>query len=107
SRRLVDLCGPIAAAAEALSILDVSGALAELAADLDWTRPRIETNPAFSIQGGRHPVVEAALRRDGVAFIANDSDLSDSAAGRILLVTGPNMGGKSTYLRQNALIVVL
>jgi DNA mismatch repair protein MutS len=107
SRRLVDLCGPIAAAAEALSILDVSGALAELAADLDWTRPRIETNLAFSIQGGRHPVVEAALRRDGVAFIANDSDLSDSAAGRILLVTGPNMGGKSTYLRQNALIVVL
>ena len=52
-------------------------------------------------------MVEAALKRDGAAFIANDCDLSGAEAGRITLVTGPNMGGKSTYLRQNALIVVL
>jgi DNA mismatch repair protein MutS len=55
----------------------------------------------------RHPVVEEALRREGKPFVANDCDLSGGEAGRILLVTGPNMGGKSTYLRQNALVVVL
>ena len=67
----------------------------------------VDRSLAFRVEGGRHPVVEAALKRQGEAFIANDADLSGSEAGRILLVTGPNMGGKSTYLRQNALIVVL
>jgi DNA mismatch repair protein MutS len=97
----------IMAACGALAAIDVAAALAELAAELDWTRPTVDASLAFRILGGRHPVVEAALKRDGVPFIANDCDLSGGAEGRIALVTGPNMGGKSTYLRQNALVVVL
>ena len=101
--------GPaITAAADALARIDVAAALADLAGDLGWTRPRIEPGSAFRIEGGRHPVVEAALARDGHPFIANGCDLGDGGgAGRILLITGPNMGGKSTYLRQAALIAVL
>jgi DNA mismatch repair protein MutS len=106
-RALLDLTGEIAAAAEAIAVIDVTAALADLAMRLDWTRPVVDTGLAFTIKGGRHPVVEAALKREGVPFIANDSDLSGKDAGHILLITGPNMGGKSTYLRQNALIVVL
>ncbi|MBM1171467.1 DNA mismatch repair protein MutS [Microvirga arabica] len=104
---LLDLTADIAAAAESLAVIDVTAALADLAMRLDWTRPVVDTGLAFTIKGGRHPVVEAALKREGVPFIANDSDLSGKDAGHILLITGPNMGGKSTYLRQNALIVVL
>ncbi|MEE1655590.1 DNA mismatch repair protein MutS [Microvirga sp. CF3062] len=104
---LLDLTGEIAAAAEAIAVIDVTAALADLAMRLDWTRPMVDTGLAFTIKGGRHPVVEAALKREGVPFIANGSDLSGKDAGHILLITGPNMGGKSTYLRQNALIVVL
>jgi DNA mismatch repair protein MutS len=106
-RRLLGLADQIAAAADATSAVDVTAALAELATRLDWSRPQVTDDLAFSIEAGRHPVVEAALKRDGAAFIANDADLSDGEAGRILLITGPNMGGKSTYLRQNALIGVL
>ncbi len=97
----------IAATADALSSLDVAAALAELAQEKAWTRPKIDRSLAFKVTGGRHPVVEAALSRAGTPFIANDADLSGVEAGRITLITGPNMGGKSTYLRQNALIVVL
>nr|WP_245571710.1 DNA mismatch repair protein MutS [Microvirga subterranea] len=104
---LLGLSSDIAAAAEALSVVDVTAALADLAVRLDWTRPVIDTSLAFRIKAGRHPIVEAALKREGTPFIANDSDLSGRDAGHILLITGPNMGGKSTYLRQNALIVVL
>jgi DNA mismatch repair protein MutS len=104
---LLDLTAEIAAAAESIAVIDVSAALADLAMRLDWTRPVVDTSLAFKVKGGRHPVVEAALKREGVPFIANDSDLSGKDAGHILLITGPNMGGKSTYLRQNALIVVL
>ncbi|MBB3017514.1 DNA mismatch repair protein MutS [Microvirga lupini] len=104
---LLDLTADIASAAEAIAVIDVTAALADLAMRLDWTRPVVDTGLAFTIRGGRHPVVEAALKREGVPFIANDSDLSGKDAGHILLITGPNMGGKSTYLRQNALIVVL
>jgi DNA mismatch repair protein MutS len=104
---LLGLTGEIAAAAEAIAVIDVTASLADLAMRLDWTRPIVDTGLAFTIKGGRHPVVEAALKRAGVPFIANDSDLSGKDAGHILLITGPNMGGKSTYLRQNALIVVL
>ncbi|MGL5113940.1 MAG: DNA mismatch repair protein MutS, partial [Beijerinckiaceae bacterium] len=97
-------------AAEALAVVDVSAALAELADSRNWTRPRIDDSLAFHVVAGRHPVVEEAVRRHGKAFIANDAELSppDGAQdGRILLVTGPNMAGKSTFLRQNALIAVL
>jgi DNA mismatch repair protein MutS len=99
----------IQAAADALAIIDVSAALAELAGQRDWTRPQLDTSVAFSIAGGRHPVVEAALRSRGEAFVANDCALADEdrRACRVAVVTGPNMAGKSTYLRQNALIVVL
>ena len=97
----------IAAIAEALAVLDVAASHAELAVELDWTQPSLAESLAFVVEGGRHPVVEAALRKTGEPFIANDCHLSGSEAGRIRLVTGPNMGGKSTFLRQNALIVVL
>nr|WP_244622749.1 DNA mismatch repair protein MutS [Microvirga brassicacearum] len=104
---LVGLSAEIASGAEAMAVVDVTAGLAELAVQLDWVRPIIDDGLAFDIKGGRHPVVEAALKRDGQSFIANDSNLSGIDGGHILLITGPNMGGKSTYLRQNALIVVL
>ncbi|HZH51653.1 MAG TPA: DNA mismatch repair protein MutS [Microvirga sp.] len=107
TQELLDLSSDIAAAAEALAVVDVTAALADLAVRLDWTRPVVDTSLTFRVEGGRHPVVEAALKREGTPFIANDSDLSGKDSGHILLITGPNMGGKSTYLRQNALIVVL
>ena len=101
---------PIKRAAHALSVLDVAAALAALAVERDYVRPEVDRSLDFCIEGGRHPVVEQALQRDGGPFVANDCDLSPpagSSAGRIYVVTGPNMAGKSTYLRQNALIAVL
>jgi DNA mismatch repair protein MutS len=99
----------IAAAAEALAELDVAAALAELAESERWTRPILAADRRFVIEGGRHPVVEQALRRRGEGqFTPNDCDLSGgSDSARIRLLTGPNMAGKSTWLRQNALIAVL
>jgi DNA mismatch repair protein MutS len=97
---------PIAEAAAALALIDVGTALAELARDEDWVRPKCDSSRIFQIEGGRHPVVEAALRRQNAgAFVANDCDLSPER--RLWLVTGPNMAGKSTFLRQNAVIAVL
>jgi DNA mismatch repair protein MutS len=93
----------IAAAAAALATIDLAGSHAECAAEGAWTRPEIDGGAEFEIRGGRHPTVEAALAGKG-AFIANDCVLADD---RIWLVTGPNMAGKSTFLRQNALIVIL
>ncbi len=97
----------IAEVAEALAGLDVAASHAELAVELDWRRPVVDDSLSFVVVGGRHPVVEAALRRAGEPFIANECDLSGDTRGRIRLITGPNMGGKSTFLRQNALIAVL
>jgi DNA mismatch repair protein MutS len=100
----------IKAAAEALAMLDVSAALAQVAVERNYLRPEVDDTLNFIIEGGRHPVVEQALAQDGKPFVANDCDLSpakDAPAGRIYLLTGPNMGGKSTFLRQNALIAVL
>ncbi len=102
--------GPrLRAFAAAIAEIDVAAALAELAAKRDWTRPAVEASLAFAIEGGRHPVVEAALKAAGEPFVANDCDLTGETGegGRIAVVTGPNMAGKSTYLRQNALIAVL
>ena len=90
--------------ATALAELDVAAALAHLAQQQNWVRPVVDNSRAFAIEGGRHPVVERALRSSGQHFIANDCDLSDGA---VRLLTGPNMAGKSTFLRQNALIAVL
>ncbi len=95
----------IARAAEALARLDVGAGLAERAAEGGWARPHFVAGQCLDIIGGRHPVVEDALRKQGQAFVANDCRLV--ADDRLWLVTGPNMGGKSTFLRQNALIVVL
>ena len=87
--------------------LDVFAALAEIAEKRGWTRPHVDATLDFEIIGGRHPVVEASLESQGRAFAANDCDLSGEKAGRIAVVTGPNMAGKSTFLRQNALIALL
>ncbi|PBB45331.1 DNA mismatch repair protein MutS [Mesorhizobium sp. WSM3866] len=101
----------IRAGAEALAVLDVSSALALLSESEGWCRPVVDSSLAFEIAGGRHPVVEQALRRSGEGpFVANDCNLSPengAKAGAIWLLTGPNMGGKSTFLRQNALIAIL
>ena len=108
-------------AAEALAAIDVATALAALAVERDYVRPTVDDSLAFVITGGRHPVVEQALAKDGGPFVANDCDLSPplppypppqapdraESVGRIWLITGPNMAGKSTFLRQNALIAVL
>ena len=96
---------PIAAAADALARLDVAAALAERSAEGGWCRPRFDEAPCFEVEAGRHPVVEEALKAGGARFVANDCALSED--GRLWLVTGPNMGGKSTFLRQNALIILL
>ena len=102
---------PIAATARALAEIDVTLALAELAEVRRYCRPEVEADGGFAIRQGRHPVVEAALADAGAAaFIANDCTLDDADSGgdgRMWLLTGPNMAGKSTFLRQNALIAVL
>ncbi|WP_333829574.1 DNA mismatch repair protein MutS [Pararhodobacter sp.] len=100
--------GPIHATARALAEIDVAAALAELARLRDWSRPVVDESRSFDIQGGRHPVVEQALLRSGQSFVANDAALNPEDNGAaIWLVTGPNMAGKSTFLRQNALIALL
>ncbi len=95
----------ISMTADALARFDVASALAERAIEGGWARPRFAPDARFEIEGGRHPVVEAALAKSGSRFVANDCSLSPDS--RLWLVTGPNMGGKSTFLRQNALIAVL
>lgn len=95
----------IAQTAAALARLDVAAGQAERASDGEWCRPAISDEPLLAIEGGRHPVVEAALAAKGERFVANDCALSESD--RLWLVGGPNMGGKSTFLRQNALIVLM
>lgn len=90
--------------ADLLADLDVWYALATVARDYGWVRPTITDDGAFDIVGGRHPVIESVLRARGDNFVKNDCNLNVRP---IALLTGPNMAGKSTYLRQNALIVVL
>ena len=95
----------IAETTAALARLDVAAALADLAASENWVRPSVDATTAFHIEAGRHPVVEAAVKARRGRFVANACNLSADA--RLWLVTGPNMAGKSTFLRQNALIAVL
>ncbi len=101
----------IAKTAAAMASLDVAAALAQLAVDQNYCRPVVDDGLSFEIKGGRHPVVERVLRTAGEsAFVANGCNLNkkdDDGAGRLWLVTGPNMAGKSTFLRQNALVALM
>ena len=108
-RAVLDAAAELSATAAALAEFDLVTALAELAIELDWCRPKVDDSRAFDIEAGRHPVVERALKAQGEhAFVANDCALNAEADGAaITLLTGPNMAGKSTYLRQNALIALL
>ncbi|MCI5086595.1 MAG: DNA mismatch repair protein MutS [Rhodovulum sp.] len=105
---VLDNADRIAQSARALSEIDLTCAFADLARDLNWCAPRIDDSRAFEITGGRHPVVERALQKQGgTPFVANDCNLSAQDDAAIWLLTGPNMAGKSTFLRQNALIALL
>ena len=104
-----DAAPDLTLASEALSEFDLAAALAELAVAENWTRPVIDDSRAFDVKDARHPVVEHALRaQSGAPFIANSCDLTaDGDNANIWLLTGPNMAGKSTFLRQNAIIALL
>jgi DNA mismatch repair protein MutS len=105
----VALAQPLRAAAEGLAMLDVACALAEWAEDAGACRPVVDRSLRFEAVAARHPVVEAAVKRAGDPFTPNDCRLDGSGetAARLSIVTGPNMAGKSTFLRQNALLAVL
>ncbi len=108
SDEILTLAARLNQAARGLAELDLTTALADLARGENWCRPQVDASRAFEVQGGRHPVVEhALLKQSGDAFIANDCDLSAEDGATIWLLTGPNMAGKSTFLRQNALIALL
>ncbi|MGR3838017.1 MAG: DNA mismatch repair protein MutS [Cognatishimia sp.] len=105
---VLEASAQVSTASRALAELDVQAAFADLAVAENWARPIMDDSYDFAIQGGRHPVVETALRQQGGApFVANDCDLSRDSDAHIWLLTGPNMAGKSTFLRQNALIALL
>jgi DNA mismatch repair protein MutS len=104
---ILDASAPIAQAARALAEIDLAAGFADLSVDEGWCEPEVDDSRAFLITGGRHPVVERALRQQGQPFVANDCALTDSETPAIWLLTGPNMAGKSTFLRQNALIALL
>jgi DNA mismatch repair protein MutS len=105
TRLAVAAAPQITATAGAIARIDVAASHAARAAEGGWTAPHLTDEPCLEIEAGRHPVVESALRESGDRFIANDLSLGTSD--RLWLITGPNMGGKSTFLRQAALIAVL
>jgi len=105
---ILDSAALITQTARALAEIDLATSLAHFARAQNWCKPTVDSSRAFNIVGGRHPVVEKALRdQSGQPFIANDCDLSATDTANIWLLTGPNMAGKSTFLRQNALIALL
>lgn len=105
---ILQKAGEIGATSAALAELDLAAALADLAQSENWVKPTVDNSRAFDIQGGRHPVVERALaQQSGAQFVANDCNLSADTDAAIWLLTGPNMAGKSTYLRQNALMALI
>lgn len=104
-QQISSLSAHITKIARALACIDVHAALAELAQDMNYSRPIIDDSTAFSITGGRHPVVEYFLRSKSESFVPNDCALSPTQ--KLWLLTGPNMAGKSTFLRQNALIAIM
>jgi DNA mismatch repair protein MutS len=95
----------IAATADAIARIDVAASNAARAAEGGWCLPHLTDQPCLELEGGRHPVVEEALARDGERFVANDCALGPND--RLWLITGPNMGGKSTFLRQVAIAALL
>ena len=106
----VDALGPeLAMVADGLARIDVASANAEWAAEISAVRPQLANTPVFETEGARHPVVEAALRASGQGFTANDCrlDATGQDGPRLILITGPNMAGKSTFLRQNVLLAIL
>lgn len=119
--KALEISDDLRAAAQGFALLDVATSLAKLAVDENYVRPEVDGSLGFAIEAGRHPVVEQALKRNGEPFIANACDLSPVpppyppplagegrvGAGQLWLLTGPNMAGKSTFLRQNALIALL
>jgi DNA mismatch repair protein MutS len=104
-RLAIAAASQITTTAEAIARIDVAASHAARAAEGGWTLPVLTGEPCLEVAGGRHPVVEAALSQTGERFVANDCSLG--AADRLWLITGPNMGGKSTFLRQAALLAVL
>ena len=105
---ILEVSAEIAQTSRGIAEIDLSMALAELAETENWCRPKMDNSRAFEIEAGRHPVVEPSLKRqNGGNFIANDCCLSGETDAHIWLLTGPNMAGKSTFLRQNALIAIL
>ncbi len=104
---VLDAAALISDAARGLAEIDLYAAFADLARTDDWVEPKVDDSRAFRIEGGRHPVVERALKRGGECFVENDCALTDGDTPAIWLLTGPNMAGKSTFLRQNALIALL
>jgi DNA mismatch repair protein MutS len=104
AHQILDHSDQINSVSNALASLDVTASFSVLAHSEQWCRPIVDASRSFSITAGRHPVVEAALGKDGGSFVSNDCDLEEGA---LWLLTGPNMAGKSTFLRQNALIALL
>ena len=105
--KILACSAPVAQAARALAQIDLAAGFADLSAQENWCEPQVDDSRAFQISGGRHPVVERALRRTGTPFVANDCALTGADTPAIWLLTGPNMAGKSTFLRQNALVALL
>lgn len=101
-QNIADIC-------EAIACIDVALSMAEWAAEMQCVRPEIFEDRRLDICEGRHPVIEAVLKREGTGFVSNDLQLNSAMGGgrRLMLLTGPNMAGKSTYLRQNALLIIL
>lgn len=93
--------------AAVLDELDIATSFAKLAIEQGLTRPKLNTSTSHTIMGGRHPTVEGGLYEQGRSFVRNDCLVGGPADGRLWLITGPNMAGKSTFLRQNALITIL
>jgi DNA mismatch repair protein MutS len=90
---------------DSISFLDVASSLAYLANERNYVRPQLTTDKVLYIKNGRHPVVENSLNSNGTKFVANDCELDEKAT--VSILTGPNMGGKSTFLRQNAIIIIM
>ncbi len=108
TNEVMNAAASINSGANALAVLDVAQGLTKLAESHNYCCPKIDESTSFEVVAGRHPVVEQVLKKEAQnPFVANDCDVSGDPSGQLWLLTGPNMGGKSTFLRQNALIIIL